>query len=204
MLSPKKKPQNASESTGNLHKASAKTGVSDAVLVSRVLQGEREAYRDLVEKYQSALVACAWQRVHNREDAEEAAQEAFVLGFERLRKLREPKYFFTWVWRICANVALKAQRKARRAKLGLVEEMHGTYEADAPVEIDERNQTLMLALETLPEEQRMVLTLRFWEGMAYGEMAELLGLSHDALYQRVSRGLKALRETLGDEFIQDV
>jgi len=173
---------------------------SDADIVARVLAGDTDAYRLLVERYQRAVFSCAYQLLSNRDLAEEAAQEAFVQAFEKLSRLREPRYFFSWVWRICSTVALKSRLRSRRVALGLDDESARSSPMPSRLEEHERNQQLTAALGELPDDQREALTLRFWEGMDYGTMAGLLGLSHDALYQRVSRGLRTLKEKLGPEF----
>jgi RNA polymerase sigma factor (sigma-70 family) len=175
---------------------------SDALVVARVLEGDVEAYALLVEKYQRAIFACAWQYLGTHADAEEAAQEAFVQGFEKLAKLREPRFFFPWVWRICATVAMKWRTRGRRIALGV----DGSLDAAAPeraggVELAERDAQILAALGKLPEEQRLVLVLRFWENVEYAAISEMTGVSEDALYQRSCRGLKKLRELLGDDFL---
>lgn len=173
----------------------------DASLVKRTLGGDTAAYRELVERYQRAVFSCAYQLLGSRHDAEEAAQEAFVQAFEKLDRLREPRYFFSWVWRITSTVALKWRLKQRRSELGLEADMFAREREQAPVEREEQRLTLLQALAQLPEEQREAITLRFWEEMDYAQMGKLLGISHDALYQRVSRGLKQLRELLGQDFV---
>lgn len=175
----------------------------DAKIVNRVLAGEVDAYRELVERYQYALYSCAYQLLGSAEAAEEAAQEAFVQAFAKLANLREPRYYFSWAWRICSTVALKAREKSRRNVLGLDGHDVASGVMLTSVELEERNRGLVEALSELPEEQREVLTLRFWEGMNYDDMSSLLGVSHDALYQRASRGIKELKERLGAEFLID-
>ena len=172
----------------------------DATIVARVLAGETQAYRVLVERYQRAIHSCAYQVLHNAGDAEEAAQEAFVQAFEKLSKLREPRYFFSWTWRICATVALKGRLKAKRAALGLADDAKAAAPLEDELEREERRLEILAALAELPDEQREAVTLRFWEGMEYDDMARLLGVTHDALYQRISRALKTLKEKLGEEW----
>lgn len=176
------------------------TRTQDAETVKRVLAGDVEAYQILVERYQHGLFSCALQLLHNREEAEEAAQEALVQAFQKLGKLREPAYFFSWAWRITTTVSLKMRAKAQRLKLSPEQDHHPDSIHQNEMERAEQEAAIVRALGRLPEEQRIAITLRFWEGMDYDDMAELHGLSHDALYQRVSRGLKRLREILGDDF----
>lgn len=171
------------------------------MLVARVIEGETEAFSELVRRHQGAIYACAWQILRDPVDAEEAAQEAFVQAFMKLEKLRQPKYFFTWVWRICTTVSSRWRRKTSRLNT-----TPSTNRAMAPVrstasELAERDSTVLRALDLLPKDQRQILLLRFWQEMDYPAISELLGVSEEALYQRVSRGLKKLRGLLGADFL---
>lgn len=185
-------------------KSPAGGGDSDALLIARVLGGETEAYRCLVERYQRGLYSCAWQVTRNADDAEEAVQEAFVQAFMKLSRLREPKFFFSWAWRICTTVASKRLKRSRRTSLGLEGDRIESPPIPTPSELSERDVEIAAALGKLPDDQRQALTLRYWEGMDYAGMSGLLGVSEVALYQRVSRGLKRLRELLGAEFMDGV
>lgn len=174
---------------------------SDELVIERVLNGDVDAFQILVERHQRPLYACAWQVLGNATEAEEALQEALVQAFMKLHRLRERRYFLTWAWRICTTVATKWRVKTRRQRLGFETNQAGGAETPVPSATAERDRAVVAAMGRLPVEQREAVTLRYWEGMDYQEMSRLTGVSEVALYQRVSRALKAMRKTLGEEFL---
>lgn len=177
------------------------TPESDELIIARVLGGETDAYQTLVERHQRALYACAWQVLRDPIDAEEAVQEALVQAFVKLNRLREPRYFFTWAWKICTTVAIRWRRRTKRQALGLDTSAAPAPHNSADSEVAERDRAVLEAMRKLPNEQRQALTLRYWEELDYAAMSALTGVSEVALYQRVSRGLKTLRKLLGEEFM---
>lgn len=176
----------------------------DAEAVRRVRAGESEAYRELVERHHGAIFSCAYQLLHSRTDAEELTQETFVHAYRKLSQLREARYFLSWAWRICTSLSLRYRERSSRRRLGLVDDQREAPNEVSPIELDERDSAILHALAGLPDDQREALTLRFWESMSYEDMGKLLGLSNDALYQRVSRGLKRMKVLLGDDFLVDL
>jgi RNA polymerase sigma-70 factor (ECF subfamily) len=87
---------------------------SDRELVRASRHGDKEAFRELVERYQRKVVSVALGMVHNREDAIEIAQETFVKAFENLRNFKGDSSFYTWLYRIVVNLAIDFQRRERR------------------------------------------------------------------------------------------
>ncbi|MCC6575273.1 MAG: sigma-70 family RNA polymerase sigma factor [Planctomycetes bacterium] len=172
--------------------------VDDASLISRARGGESEAFKLLVERYFRAAYSSAYAVLGNSSDAEEMAQETFVQVYAKLELLREPGALASWVWRIARDCALKHLRKHKRmVRVAEVPEPGGRADgADAAMLAGEENEALRDALEKLPEEMRGALLMKFWEELDYDQMAARTGLSSAALYQRVCRGLKQLREIM--------
>lgn len=171
----------------------------DASLIKRALAGDGVAFTALVERHFGAAYASAYAVLGNSSDAEELAQETFVQAFQKLDRLREPGAFVGWIWRISRDLALKHIRKHGRMKV--VEEVPETGSNDsplAPLVAGEEQQVLRGALAKLPDEQREALLMKYWQDLDYGEMSRRCGVSEEALYQRVCRGLKRLRELLAE------
>lgn len=184
------------------HDASARRS-ADAACIARVRAGDADAYGELVERHFYTVFSCAYQLLHSRDDAEEMAQEAFVQGFRKLHQLREPQYFLSWIWRVCTSLALRYRERSSRQRLGLVDDDRPSEPEITNIELDERSQALLHALSELPDDQREVIALRYWQDMSYETMSDMLGVSVDALYQRASRGLKRMRALLGDDFLAE-
>lgn len=172
----------------------------DAGLIKRALAGDDGAFSALVERHFGAAYASAYAVLGNSSDAEELAQETFVQVFQKLERLREPGAFVGWVWRIAHDLALKHIRKHGRMKV--VEDVPESGSAESPLEplvAGEDQQGLRKALAALPEDQREALLMKYWQDLEYEEMSKRTGVSEEALYQRVCRGLKRLREVLSEK-----
>ncbi|MBZ0137462.1 MAG: sigma-70 family RNA polymerase sigma factor [Planctomycetes bacterium] len=168
----------------------------DEALIIAAKRGDQAAFGELVQRHFRAAFASAYAVLGNAGDAEEMAQETFVQVFQKLEKLREPAAFTGWVWRIARDTALKHIRKHRR--MVRVENVPETVNEDdaphLPMVADEEKAELMAALNELPDDMREALLMRYWEELEYEEMAKRTGVSAAALYQRVCRALKRLRE----------
>lgn len=170
----------------------------DAALIARTLRGDEAAYAALVERHWHTAFGSAWAVLNNRGDAEEMAQETFVQVYQKLATLREPGAIGGWVWRIARDTSLKYIRKHKRVKaMGELPDTGETGEGpEMPMLAGEERSALMQAMNELPEEMREALTMKYWEELEYEQMAKRTGSSEAALYQRVCRGLKRLRELL--------
>lgn len=174
------------------------TGAADdEALIRQAQQGDHEAFGRLVERYYRAAYASAYAVLGNASDSEEIAQETFVQVFQKLERLREPGAFTSWVWRIARDTALKHIRKHRRIRpMAEPPELETETGPHEPMIAAEEKEHLLAALEELPEEMREAVLMRYWEEIDYDEMSSRTGVSAAALYQRVCRGLKRLRETI--------
>jgi RNA polymerase sigma-70 factor (ECF subfamily) len=196
---------------------------SDQALVTATLNGDKGAYRALVERYQGRLFRVAFNVLKNTSDAEDVVQESFVKAFLSLDKFKNQASFYTWLHRITFNMAVDLQRKNRRRggehfeykeDLGVystVQESDGNNTAgDAPplTASIEGPQDALLRRETgkrldqvfgqLSEEHRAVITLREVDGLDYEEIAQALGVPRGTVMSRLFYARKALQEALRD------
>ena len=173
---------------------------SDAALVAEALAGVSGAFDDLVDRYWHAAVAMARQRTRSWVDAEDAAQEAFVLAFRKLQHLRSPERFGGWLFTIVQRTCIeKARRKARRPLTsGDVETLNVPDEELAPLDDlpgDVRDE-IMAAIEALPEHYRPVVVLRYGQGMAVKDISRSLGVPVGTVVSQVFRANRILRTKL--------
>jgi len=171
--------------------------VPDGAVVRRVLGGDVEAYRLLVERYRRAYGRYAMALLRDPDAAADAVQEAFIRAYEGLAGCREPDRFGAWFFRILQNQCRNAlARRKETVDLGAVE-LAGRDRAAGAVERGELAAALEEALAALTAEQREAFVMKHVEGRSYEEMAALLGVGVDALKMRVHRARDALREQLG-------
>lgn len=159
---------------------------NDAELVRRCLRGEAEAFRPLVEKYQGVLFNVAYRMVHDREDARDLAQGAFVKAFEKLGSYDEAHQFFSWIYRILVNDTLNFLRKYRP-----VRPLDPAWDGPADggphqdLEAREARRAVREALMALPVDSREVVVLRHFADLSYGEMAVALAIPEKTVKSRL-------------------
>jgi RNA polymerase sigma-70 factor (ECF subfamily) len=171
---------------------------SDAVLVRAVLAGDVEAYAGLVARHRDRLGRFALHMLGNREDAEEALQDAFVRAFRALRQCEDPARFDAWLFRILVNrCRTLGGRRARHDRTFLPEESARVEVAghDAAERLAWREE-IAYALAALEPTQREAFLLKHVEELSYEEMEALTGVGVSALKMRVKRACDRMRGLL--------
>jgi RNA polymerase sigma-70 factor (ECF subfamily) len=171
--------------------------VSDAELVRRVLEGEVELFRILVERYRREFGRYAAAMLGgDADEAADALQEAFIRAYDALGTCREPAKFKAWVFRIVTNQCHNARRR-RRPHLSLDRVPNPAGErADTELSRKDVTAAIEAALEELTAEQRTAFVMKHIEGRSYAEMAEMLNVGEDALKMRVHRARNQLKQRL--------
>lgn len=161
-----------------------------------------DAYDELVRRYRDIAVRTAYVVAGSSDDAEDAAQDAFVKAYAALARFRAGAPFRPWLLRIVANEARNRRRSAgRRAGLAVrvAEERPTADVAPSPegaVLASEARAALLLALNTLRAEDREIIGARYFLELSEGETAEALGLPRGTVKSRLSRALGRLREEM--------
>ena len=173
---------------------------AEATLIKQVLTGQRECYRPLVEKYQKKIFLLACSMLGNPSEAQDMAQEAFLLAYKNLRDLKDRLKFGPWLYGITRNLCYAALRKKRIEPTSL-EEISEHEIPDNVVRMwpaDEQGTDLRSALlsklEALPERYRVLLNLKYLEDCSYQEISEMLDLPVDLIRSRLFEGRRLLRE----------
>jgi RNA polymerase sigma-70 factor (ECF subfamily) len=171
---------------------------TDAQLVRRVLDGDVDAFAPLVDRYHDRLARYAVRMIGDREDAEEALQDAFLRAYRALHRYRDEERFGGWLFRIlvnqCRTVVARRQRRAALLAGAPWEPPEATAPPDA--EEGELREELERALAELPPPAREALLLRYAEELTYEEMATITGSGVSALKMRVRRACARLRSLL--------
>lgn len=175
--------------------------LGDAALVARVLDGEDEAYAELVRRHQGPLYGHARGMGLDRDTAEDLVQDAFVRAYTRLDTCRDRDRFGLWLFRIFRHRCLDHVKSPRRRTVPVEDvELHaerGLPERDALM--SELRDDLARHLGELPHDLREAFLMKHHEGRSYDEMAEALDAAPGTLRMRVHRAREALRESLGAE-----
>jgi RNA polymerase sigma-70 factor (ECF subfamily) len=165
-----------------------------------VLKGDVEAYGELVARYRDRYARYALHMLGNREDAEEALQDAFTRAYRSLARCDDPERFGAWLFRILVNrCRTVGARRGRRARTFVTDEF-AVYEAaeDHPAERRAWREEIGRALARLRPEQREAFLLKYVEELGYDEMSRLTGVGVSALKMRVMRACERMRELLSE------
>jgi RNA polymerase sigma-70 factor (ECF subfamily) len=175
---------------------------SDALLVERARLGNAVAFEALVRRYQGAVYGAAFAAIGDADAARDAAQEAFLVAWRSLGRLREVARLRAWLCGVARNVAVSEVR--RRARGGVpIQSAPEPATADptlARAEAEARVADLAAmraAMADLTEQQRAVLCLRYFDGLAYKAIAEALGVTVDVVQVTLFRAKRALGKKLG-------
>ena len=196
-------------SASNLRAVEAR---EDGELVRAAQEGDRAAFRKLVERHQRRAFAIALGIVHDEHDAREIVQEAFLRVWRGLADWQGDSAFFTWLYRIVANLAIDlVRRPARRMQDrdvplevdDLVEDdlpLAGRVES-GPLDAARRREIaarLRAALDALPPYHRGVILMREVEGMSYDEMAKAMNVSKGTIMSRLFHARQKLQRALAE------
>ena len=177
--------------------------LDESELVERARRGDHQAYGELVRAYQAIAFRTAFLIAGGATEAEDAAQEGFVKAWRALGRFRAGAPFKPWLLRIVANEAHNRRRSAgRRAHLAVraaaAEPSGGAAPSPEASVVDaERRDELLAAVNDLPDDQRVVVALRYFAGLSEDEIAETLGIAQGTVKSRTSRALERLRESYG-------
>lgn len=184
----------------------------DAELVRKAKAGDGKAYDELTLLYKDIVFKIIQRMVHNRQEAEDLTQEAFIKAYNSITSFNEEYAFSTWLFKIATNNCIDFFRKRKLRTHSMDEtirykddEIHQEYaDPDPNIEKEliasEKSRTIRNAIDELPEKYRVVIKLRHQEEKSYEDISELLDLPLGTVKARIFRARemlnKALRSTL--------
>jgi RNA polymerase sigma-70 factor (ECF subfamily) len=191
----------------------------DAALVQQCREGDMQAFGALVAKYQDRIFNMIYRMCGRRADAEELAQETFLKALERIGQFRGQSQFYTWLFRIGANLTISHRRRGGRVKFqslsGPEEFEHSQADAltaamarrrspgpEAAAVSAETSRRVMKALEALDDDFRLVVVLCDIEEMDYAQIADVLGVPIGTVKSRLHRARCMLKERLADLILE--
>ncbi|HEX2094568.1 MAG TPA: RNA polymerase sigma factor [Longimicrobiaceae bacterium] len=169
---------------------------TDQELVRRIREGDVGAYAVLVQRHHLRFLRFGMRMLGNRDDAEEAVQDAFVRAYRFLGRYEERNRFDAWAFRILVNQCRTLLAKQRRRERTFVPYELALEESDEPGWSHVWSLEVQRALAELPSELREPLLLKYVEEQSYEEISDLTGLGRSALKMRVKRARERLQERL--------
>jgi len=182
--------------------------IDERALILRCIAGDATAFEPLVEKYRQRVWRLAYQVLHDREEAWDVAQEAFVRAFHSLPSFRGQSAFYTWLFRITVNVATDRhrQRGAQARAFGPERVSEEEWARTTPdpgggpeqqAARKEQRERIRSALDALPPKARTIIMLSDVEGLSYREIAEVLNCPIGTVMSRLHNARKRLKALLG-------
>ncbi len=173
---------------------------SDTDLVEKSLQGDQEAFEQLVRKYRQPVYNLALKIVKDSEDAEDITQSVFVKAYEKLDTYNPVYKFFSWVYRIALNESLSHTK--RRSNMDEYESGVTVIENFTPEESLKEGELINKigsAISRLKTDYRMVVVLRHYHDFTYQEMSEVLQIPEKTVKSRLFSARQQLKEILGED-----
>jgi RNA polymerase sigma-70 factor (ECF subfamily) len=175
---------------------------SDEILITLFHQGEEEAFRILVERYQEKIRNLIYSIFNEPEIVDDLAQEVFIKAYEGLVHFRFQSSFYTWLYRIAINRSRDEMRKRKLRKWLSLHAMMESQDAEfhqkmttQPVSTDAQ-EIVAQGLRQLPETFRIAIILKDIEGLSYEQMAEVMQCEIGTVKSRLSRARRMLRTVL--------
>ena len=168
----------------------------DRALVERAQRGDRDAYEALAHASASRLYRTASRIVRDTDRADDAVQQTLVTMWRELPSLRDPDRFEAWTYRLVVRFCLIESRRARRTGVREVrlEELTPSR-SDAFADADLRDQ-LDRALAALSPDHRAVVVMHHYDGLALGEIADILGVPYGTVGSRLHHAIRSLRAAI--------
>lgn len=183
--------------------------MDDSTLVKKVQQGDMTAFNLLIERWHSKIHRFAYRFFADDDEANEITQKTFIKVYQKVNHLNEPGNFSPWIYRVANNLCLDELKRAGRRKSSPLEawvEQASESDHNSPAEVletKELGEWIQKALLTLPDEQRVVVILKEYEGLKFREIADILEEPVNTVKSRMYYGLKALRRVLKQWNIQN-
>ncbi|MCC6801955.1 MAG: sigma-70 family RNA polymerase sigma factor [Anaerolineae bacterium] len=171
---------------------------ADRERVARALEGDQEAFTDLVVDYNRAVYNLTYRMLGDTVEAEDAAQEAFLRAYRNLDRYDQQRSFKTWVLSIASHYCIDVIRKRRMSWLSLDDflpgEVMAAVESRSVEELamdGERGRTVQELLKLLKPDERAIIILRYWNDLSYEEIAEMLHTNVGVIKSRLFRARQA-------------
>jgi RNA polymerase sigma factor (sigma-70 family) len=187
------------------------TGLNDNEIISQVLNGNQQAYSELVTRYQNYVFTLTLRIVKNREDAEEVAQDVFIKAYKYLADFKGASKFTTWLYTIVNNTCISFLRKKKLEIHSLdnekVFEIADSFDSGMRANMVEQKSRLGMvnkAINLLNPDDAQIITLFYKAEQSLDETAQILGIETNAAKVRLHRARTRLKEKMETHFAQEV
>ena len=184
--------------------------MTDTELIGKFLAGDVNAFNTLVWHWEKRVYNFILRYIGNREESQDICQKTFIRVYRKLNRLRDPERFSTWLYQIAINICrdeIKSRSRKKTYSLDHLQENSNGAQSDVlNLKTDSKNEPeqqahkrdvsdlIGRALQTLPEEQRVVIIMKEYQGLKFTEIADILETSVNTAKSRMYYGIAALRK----------
>ena len=183
------------------------TEQTDKQLVERVRRGDKHAFDLLTLKYQHRIASLVNRYIRDADEVLDVTQEAFIKAYRALPRFRGDSAFYTWLYRIAINTAknhlVSRSRRPPDTDIDLDGELHADFAAlkdvaspESLLAADQLEKVIYDAIDRLPEELRLAVTLREFEGLSYEEIAEVMACPVGTVRSRIFRARESIEKSI--------
>lgn len=175
---------------------------NDTYYIEQVLEGKINAFSYLVDRHKDKAYNLAFRICGNREEAEEIAQDAFIKAYRSLRNFRNKSSFSTWLFRIVYNTSVSLVRSRKKGVLAIEEfpadavDFLGINSNEEEAVEDYRNSLINFALQKIPEDDRGLITLYYYDDLNTEEISKITGISKSGIKVRLFRARKKMADII--------
>ncbi len=182
--------------------------VPDIELIKRALEGDQQAYYEILKRYRAPIYNLLYRMVRNKIDTEDLVQEAFIKAFSSLSSFNDDYAFSTWLYKIAINNCIDYFRKKKLKTLPIdrpIESKDGdikrelpdaSYRPDKNLLSKEKDELIENAIQNLPEKYRTAIILRHHEDKSYEEISEIMNIPLGTVKARIFRAREMLKKEL--------
>lgn len=176
--------------------------LEDYELVKKSIQGEQDAFAELLSRYKNLVFSVVLRMVNDTEEANDLAQEVFIKVYKNLDKYQPEYKFSTWIIRIATNHVIDFRRKKKQDTISIDDMVYEPPDHNTPESVyigKERKKGIVSALNTLPDMYKIPIVLYHQQGLSYQEIADIIGEPLSKVKNRIFRGRKMLKDNLTGE-----
>ena len=175
---------------------------NDAELVSNFINGSERAFNEIVRKYQQKTYNSIRKFIHNHDDADDVLQKVYIKIYKGLKNFKGESSLFTWIYRIAVNESFTFIKIKKVRHFFSIDDVDVETKDDNPIEImekDEMRELVKKGIEKLPEQQKKVFIMRYYEEMSFKEISKVLKTTEGGLKANYFHAVRKIGEYLKNE-----
>ena len=183
--------------------------IDENILIQRVLDGDVQSFEEIVRNYNMMVYTLAYRVLKNREEAEELAQDVFLKVYQSLNNFNMKSKLSTWIYRITYNASIN-KYKSRKRKIDTIGiddsvefSISSSPDAHHDISLKEKRKIINDSILKLPETERIIVTLYYYEELSIKEIAEIVGISVNNVKIKLHRSRQKLFVELKDKVSQE-